>query len=249
MADDVTLWHGDCLELMARIPDGSVDAVITDPPYSSGGLMRGDRAGSTNRKYAQSTSVGIHADFSGDNKDQRSWLRWCTMWISECQRIAKPTAYFLMFTDWRQLPLATDAYQCGGFVWRGILTWDKTLGRAPHVGYFRHQCEYIVWGTNGATKTEGTGGPWPGCYRYPVLQSDKHHITGKPTPLMCDLLKCCHPGAVIFDPFMGSGTTGVACVRTGRKFIGIEKDAGYYEIARKRIADETAKTALLQTAT
>jgi DNA modification methylase len=73
-----------------------------------------------------------------------------------------------------------------------------------------------------------------------VRQSDKFHMTGKPSELMVELCRIPAPGAVVLDPFMGSGTTGVACVRTGRRFIGIEIDLEHYATARRRIEAELA---------
>ena len=167
------------------------------------------------------------------------------LWLSECARIVKPGGYALTFCDWRQLPLATDALQAGGFVWRGIVSWDKgESARAPHTGYFRHQCEFVVWGTNGVSAPATWGGPWPGCMSHPVLQSDKHHLTGKPTPLLERLVQCAPPGGVVLDPFMGSGTTGVAALRMGRRFIGMELDPGYYGVAERRIREAAAQLAL-----
>lgn len=141
-----------------------------------------------------------------------------------------------MFSDWRQLPLATDAIQYGNFAWRGIVAWDKTEGsRAPHKGYFRHQCEYIVWGTKAECKKAIHAGPFAGCYRFPVRQSDKHHLTGKPTPLMERLVSIVPEGSLILDPFGGSGTTAVAAIKTNRNFITIEKELAYVNIAKERI--------------
>ena len=156
-------------------------------------------------------------------------------------RATKPGGYCLLFTDWRQLPACTDAFQAGGWIWRGLIAWDKGLGsRAPNTNYFRHQCEYVVWGTNGGNETledDGRGGPWPGCYQINVKQNDKHHMTGKPTPLMRELVQCCPPGGTVLDPFMGSGTTGVACKLEGRNFIGVEMNAEYVAIARGRLGE------------
>lgn len=141
-----------------------------------------------------------------------------------------------MFSDWRQLPLASDALQFGDFTWRGTIAWDKTEGsRAPHKGYFRHQCEYVVWGTKRSCKKATHAGPFPGCYRFPVKQNDKFHLTGKPTPLMEKLVAIVSEGAIILDPFAGSGTLAVAAVKTGRNFIAIEKTSEYVEIARERV--------------
>jgi site-specific DNA-methyltransferase (adenine-specific) len=139
--------QGDSLEILRQLPSNSVDAVITDPPYSSGGMTR-----------------------------------------------------------------------------------------APHKGYFRHQCEYIVWGTKGGCQKAVHGGPWPGCYRFPVKQSDKFQLTGKPTPLMERLVSIVSEGSIILDPFAGSGTTLVAAKNTGRQFIGIEKGKEYAMVAEKRLS-------------
>jgi site-specific DNA-methyltransferase (adenine-specific) len=236
MTNEYRLILGEALDNLRSIESHSVDCVIVDPPYSSGGFTRGDRTATTASKYVSSSVQTKRVNFDGDSRDQRSFLVWSTLWISECHRIVKPSGYFLSFTDWRQLPTMSDAIQCGGFVWRGIISWDKgRAARAPHKGYFRHQCEYVVWGTKGVSVAADWDGPWDGSISCPVLQSDKHHITGKPTELMKRLVACCPPGGVVLDPFMGSGTTGVAAIATGRKFIGIELADHNFAIATERI--------------
>ena len=137
--------QGEALPALHAMADESIDAVITDPPYSSGGFSRDDKGKDPDAKYTQSSSQGRYPTFSGDSRDQRSYLTWCSLWIAECVRVLKPGGYFMAFTDWRQLPVMTDAVQAGGVFWRGIVAWDKGRGaRAPHKGYFRHQCEYVV---------------------------------------------------------------------------------------------------------
>ncbi|MCZ5321894.1 hypothetical protein O5699_04105 [Escherichia coli] len=70
----------------------------------------------------------------------------------------------MVFSDWRQLPALTDAFQAGGVLWRGLVVWDKTqASRAPHTGYFRHQAEYVVWGSNGKSRQMPARWPVPGC--------------------------------------------------------------------------------------
>ena len=145
MHEDFTLYHGDCLQILPTLADGCVDAVITDPPYSSGGRSGAELRSAPEKKYVQGGQAKPWATFRGDNFDQRSWTHWCSLWLAECWRIVRPGGYILMFSDWRQLPAASDALQMGGFVWRGTIAWDKGRGaRAPHKGYFRHQCEYIL---------------------------------------------------------------------------------------------------------
>ena len=65
--------------------------------------------------------------------------------MAECGRVLRDGAPGLLFTDWRQLPLTTDALQCAGFTWRGVAVWDKTEGVRPQLGRFRNQAEYVVW--------------------------------------------------------------------------------------------------------
>ena len=98
---------GDSLEVLRQIPDNSIDAVITDPPYASGGKTTGEKSALPSEKYAKNKVVH-RPDFVGDTKDSRSWLHWCVLWIGECHRVLKDNGYFLMFSDWRQLPTATS---------------------------------------------------------------------------------------------------------------------------------------------
>lgn len=229
--------QGEALPALFAMPDESVDAVITDPPYSSGGFSRDDKAKPPAEKYQNGGTVVAYPSFSGDSRDQRSYLAWCSLWIAECVRVLKPGGYFMAFTDWRQLPLTSDAVQAGGVFWRGIVTWDKGRGaRAPHKGYFRHQCEYVVWGTKGPAVQLEHDGPFDGCIQATVRRADKHHVTGKPTSLMRELVRPVPPGGLVLDPFAGSGTTGVAAILSGLRFIGIEREAAYAEISRQRLA-------------
>ena len=78
-------------------------------------------------------------------------------------------------------------------------------------------------------------GPYPGCIHSPVRQSDKLHLTGKPTPLMHELVAIVPEGGIILDPFAGSGTTAVAAKETGRHYIAIEKSAYYAAVASQRL--------------
>jgi site-specific DNA-methyltransferase (adenine-specific) len=245
MSDDVRLlgpWvlglvhRGEALDALQKLPDESVDALVCDPPYSSGGFTRGDRTLDPAAKYVHTDVAIQRISFTGDNRDGRSWCYWCSLWLSEAHRVLRTGGYALMFTDWRMLPLATDAFQSGGLVWRGIVSWDKgESARAPHTGYFRHQAEYVVWGSKGALPSAAHGGPWPGVVRAPVVQADKHHMTGKPTELMRALVRCVPPGGVVLDPFAGSGSTLVAAALEGRVGLGFELDQRNVDIANRRL--------------
>ena len=248
-AEPARVVEGDSFALLRELPDGSADAIVTDPPYSSGGFTRADRVNfRTDEKYTVHQHQGKRPDFAGDNMDQRAWQSWCYEWLAEARRTAKVGGYLLVFSDWRQLPALTDAIQWAGWVWRGVLTWDKTeAAKGPHLGYFGYQCEFVAWATNGPclpkpALAEGGEGRMPGCFRKAVAAADKHHQTGKPTDVMRWLVRCCPPGGLIVDPFAGSGTTAVAAAHEGRRCLAIEREAPYVAIARQRVAGALGRT-------
>jgi site-specific DNA-methyltransferase (adenine-specific) len=235
------LLHGDCLALLRELPDASVDALITDGPYSSGGMVRGDRTAKTTDKYTRSDSSNkALPEFTGDNRDQRGFAYWSAMWLSECLRVTKPGAPAMLFTDWRQLPVTTDAFQAGGFVWRGLVPWYKPNSR-PQRGRFGSACEYIVWGSNGPMPIEGDC--FPGFFEFGPPR-DREHTTQKPLELMLELVKICPPGGIVLDPFAGSGTTGVAAALSGRRFIGFELSPRLAEVARTNVCEAAGQFTL-----
>ena len=231
--DYVTLYHGDALAVLRELPTASVDAVITDPPYSSGGMVRGDRTqAGTHGKY-QGDAVNHLPEFTGDSRDQRAYAYWCALWMAEAMRVTKPGGIMVTFTDWRQLPATTDAVQSGGWVWRGLIPWYKPNTR-PQSGRFTAQCEYAVWGSSGPMPVDHSAGTFPGFYQYQP-ERGKEHVTQKPLALMRDLVQIVPAGGTVLDPFMGSGTTGAAAIMEGRKFIGVEMVEHYAEVAKRRI--------------
>lgn len=239
--DYCSVYQGDSLAILRELPTASVDAVVTDPPYSSGGLMRSDRGVETSAKYTITGTERQHPEFFGDNRDQRSFSFWCSLWLAECWRITKPGGTLLCFTDWRQLPSMTDAIQAGGWVWRGIAVWDKTEGVRPQRGFFRAQAEYIITASHGGMGKEQdreVGVCLPGVFRENVRAAEKQHITGKPVPLMQRLLEIVPPNGVVLDPFAGSGTTLLAAKNLNLRGIGVEMSVEYCEVIKQRLGQE-----------
>lgn len=236
------LVRGDALGVLRELPDESVDAVVADPPYCSGGRTTAQRQAKPSKKYQQTGSQFVLPEFARDNMDQRSWSNWCALWLAECLRVAKPGAPICMFSDWRQLPAATDAVQHGGWLWRGIVPWDKTHYVRPQKGRFAAQAEYIVWGSKGAMpRDRGVGVLW-GVVTGRVNHREKRHIAGKPVEVMKQVVEICEPGGVVLDPFSGSASTGVACVEKGYRYIGIELLDVFDEIGRGRLAGVLQKS-------
>lgn len=234
-SEQATLYRGDALAVLAELPTASVDAVIADPPYSSGGMVRGDRIQDIHTKYVNGDSISGNAlpAFTGDNRDQRGFGYWCALWIGECMRILKPGGAIALFTDWRQLPMTSDALQAGGIVWRGIVPWHKPNGRRVQ-GRFANNCEYIVWGTNGPRALESLPNAYDGFFQVNTPR-EREHVTQKPVEIMRQLVRIAPLGGVVLDPFAGSGSTGVAALLEGRRFIGVELTDHYVDIAEKRL--------------
>lgn len=231
------LHHGDALAVLRDLPTASVDALITDPPYSSGGMVRGDRtAPAEHGKYSGTAKVNFFAEFTGDSRDQRAYGYWCALWLSESLRVVKPGGVALLFTDWRQLPMTSDALQAGGYVWRGLVPWAKTSYR-PQSGRFAAQCEYVLWGSNGPMPVDHSAPCLPGFFHAaPPPNKGREHLSQKPLDVMRELCAIVPKRGTILDPFAGSGTTGVAALLNGCNFIGVEMSEHYHRVASDRLA-------------
>ena len=246
--DGWSILHGDTLQIIRAFKLQVFDALITDPPYASGGWKPSEKNRTTNQKYSSMDPKNALPDFDGDNRDQRSWTRWMAEWLSDARKACKPGAPICLFIDWRQYPSITDALQWAGWIWRGSVVWDKMTSR-PQKGRFRQQSEYIVWGSNGSMPVNRPVGCLPGVFRYANPQN-RTHVTEKPLQLMRDLVKICVPGGRILDPFCGAGTTVLAAKLEGYEAVGVEVTDAYYKLGSDRVrfaleahteAEETAR--------
>lgn len=240
-----TIYHGDALAMLSGLPEASCDALLTDPPYSSGGMFRSDRTLDPANKYrgwshtpgSSLKPTNEYGSFAGDSRDQRAWSGWVSAWTFAALRATRPGGHAFLFSDWRQLPTATDAVQFGGWTWRGIVVWDKGVGR-PMKGRFRNHLEYVVWATNGSVDIIDD---YPSALiSVPTVGPDeREHVTQKPVVLLQQLLRVAGDGChQVLDPFMGSGSTLVAAKYAGHRAIGIEVEERYCEIAATRLGQE-----------
>lgn len=224
-------------DLIEALPEQSIDLLLTDPPYCSGGMVRGDRANGSRavKKYWHERGDQQPLEILGDTRDQRGYLMWASAWLRGCLRVLRPGSIAAVFTDWRQLPTVTDALQVAGYVWRGIIPWRK--GRAVHgqPGRPRPECEYIVWGTAGPRAVEGLVAP--GSYfDLPTPQAERIMVCSKPITLLQQLAELAPVGGVVLDPFAGGATTLIGAVAAGRRAIGAELSTENFELARRRVA-------------
>jgi len=233
---DATLYLGDCLEILPMLP--KVDLILADPPYSSGGAYRSDRSQTTDKKYQMSVeTTRTYAAFSGDNRDQRSFEKWCGQWMAACLKGAHEGSVIGCFIDWRNVACVIDAMQVGGWVYRGLVPWHKGEDQRPRKGWFRSNVEYVVLGSMGPLLTGhlAEGLCADGVVYCRNNGAEKEHQTGKPVELMSQLMDVRPEWQTVLDPFMGSASTGIAAIQKGRKFIGIEMEAAYFDVACRRI--------------
>lgn len=222
----VNLFNIDCIKYMHSLPEGCFDLIVTDPPYSSGGLHATTRKQPPSRKYLGNDCRRPVHDFAHDNKDQRSWTRWCVDWLTESRRVLKPGGLVCVFIDWRQLPALTDAIQMAGYLWQGVAVWDKTVGGCrPRNGGMRQQAEFIVWASHGPLRASGTYLPGVFHGRKPT---DTFHITAKPVPIMAELCQLAGQHGHVFDPFAGGGAVLKAARQLGISATGCEIEPEIY---------------------
>ncbi len=231
------LHHGDCLEVMAAMEAGSVDAVVTDPPYSSGTR----REAAKGLRKSMNRTVDDAAWFGTDSltTDGFEWLmRSCAI---QWHRVLKPGGHALVFIDWRMRGHLSDAIESADMRKAGEIIWDKVnigMGQC-----FRNQYELILHFTKGVG-CEPNRRDVGNVIREPSIRNGDHP-TEKPTRLLTRLLDVVtHKGDTVLDCFAGAGTTGEAAIAIGRQFIGIEREDEYVAIARRRIQAAEDQTRL-----
>jgi site-specific DNA-methyltransferase (adenine-specific) len=233
------LFNGDFRDAAALIDAGSISAVITDPPYGSGGFTVRDRMRSSKDKYVSSDASYQKSlpDIDGDSLNPMAWAALMKDLCATALRLLSEGGVFAAFIDWRNKPELQQIICASGLFLRGVAVWDKGPGARPIKNGFRNQAEYILWATMGAMPVRDDAVYLPGVLRHTTMTNGKVHLTQKPLALMDDIVKVCPSGGLIFDPFMGTGTTGVAAISSGRKFVGCETVEQYFETAVTRISN------------
>lgn len=221
---------GDCLEGMDSAPDGCFDLVLTDPPYCSGATETARRQ---KRPELTHESVNERPTIECDSMGILGY-EWVTrQWLIQARRCTVKGGHLLLFTDWRMMPLASTLVEAAGWRWNTVIVWDKTY--AGLGSGFRGQHELIIAASNGQ--------PTWHSYEYgnilkAMRLTSTDHPHQKPVELLIPLIETCSPvNGLVVDPHAGSGSTGVACLRTERRFLGYEIDPAHHATAEKRLAE------------
>lgn len=215
------LYHGDCLELMKEISNGSIDCIITDPPYK---MTKNGKSCRPNYMPA-SSSENL---FDGKLPDTFTWM-------SECFRVLKNGTHFYTFANINSVQDYLNQAQKAGFKLHNIISMIKDT-KMPNRWYLKYT-EFVLFFRKGEAKAinDMTSRDYE-FVKTPTAKSGKLHVTEKPYLFIEKLAKnSSKEGDIIFDPFVGSGTTCLAAKNLNRQFIGIEKDESYFKIAQNRL--------------
>ena len=217
---NVVLYHADCQSVLPSL-DAHRLVLMTDPPYGIA-LENHDKTG----KFRRKSTYAINGD--NDNKVTLSILQW-----AEKQKI--PTIVFA--SPWNIWPGK----------WRNMIVWDKTGvvgGGGDTARCLKRTWELILTARNGPLNGSRDESVWRIAPHTSEWQGT--HIATKPISLMMKLIdKFTKETDTVFDPFTGSGTTGVACIKTGRAFIGCEKEKQFYDLAKSRIRNANYQSSLI----
>lgn len=221
MDESIKLLKGDCLELMKDIPDKSIDLIITDPPY----LI----SYKTNRRKDKTH------DFCSEipNDNNHSLIE---QFFKESYRVLKDNTAMYCFCSPKTIDFFMEQSYIYGFKIKNQIVWKKNNWTAGDLkAQFGQQYELLLLLNKGRKEFNGTR--LNDVWEFPKVSGKKQlHQNQKPVELLERCIeKHSNENELILDPFMGSGSTGVACINTNRKFIGIELDDKYFDIAVKRI--------------
>jgi DNA modification methylase len=229
------IYNMDCLEGMKQIEDESIDAIITDPPYNTGMKEKGDNSWLSH--------------FFFDDYSDEEYANLVNKSCAEYYRILKKNKPLYIFINWKSLCIWLNALKKVGFSVKNVIVWDKKI-HGLNWQYYSYTYELIIFAVKGEFIPNNKG--YGDKYYQDVWhiernlnnQSEKvsHHETEKPVKIINIILKhSTKEGDIVLDPFLGSGTTAVACINLGRNFIGFEINKEYCDVANKRIAEAQAQ--------
>lgn len=219
----IDLKMGDALEILKTIPNESIDCVVTDPPYKI--ITGGDSNGKN--------SVRPKGILKGNRELMRTVPKF-SEWLPELFRVLKDgTQNYIMVNSSNLLKMANEIEKAG-FKIQNFLVWQKN-NCTPSQFYMKN-CEYTIFFRKGKSKYINDIGGSKTVHSFDNIIGNKVHPTEKPIDLMEFYINnSTNENETVLDPFMGSGTTGVACKNLNRDFIGIEMQQDYFNIASERV--------------
>lgn len=226
------IYNNNCFDIFDQIQDNIIDLILTDPPYIIS-KKSGFHAG-TNSKYSNGA---YKTEFGNWDKESVDLEELC----KNLYRVLKPKGYCIIFFDVWKLGELKEAAKKMGFVQPRVIQYQKTnpVPVNSKINYLTNGIEYALTFTKKGTPNFNTK-YHNGVFRYPICHGKERtkHPTQKPLKLISELINIhSKENDLVFDPFMGSGTTGEAAIRAKRNFIGIEKEKEYFDISMNRLSN------------
>lgn len=235
----IELRNGDCLEELALIDDQSIDLILTDPPYNLGNFMMSRQAGLHRMRDNFFVSAGW------DNLDNYDWVAAMNRFFAHAARVLKVGGSMVCFMSVIKVETLIAIAQENGFYYKTTGVWHKTnpMPRNMNIQFVNSTETWVYFTLGRKTGTFNNDGLLVHDFietSVTPVSERKHgkHPTQKPAKLMEYFIRLLsNPGDIVLDPFMGSGSTGVASKRLARSFIGVELDSDYFNIAGKRVSE------------
>jgi len=229
---------GDCLEEMKKIPSDSIDCIVTSPPYNKTGIV-GKKTKVGNQIW---NKFNIEYETYGDNMPEEMYRTWMVNVIDEMVRVIKSNGS--IFFNHKPRRFKNQAYLPTDFISRSkaklyqLIIWDRRNSPNIRADILVPCTEHVYWLCKDKPKVFRNHIPME--YRGEVWVIPPQKQKGHPAPFPEQLASNCillstRKNDTVLDPFMGSGTTGIACKNNDRKFIGIEIDKKYYQISQQNI--------------
>ena len=235
------IYDVDCLELMENIKDNTIDLIFADPPYN---LSKSKY----NIKFVKSGGADLTTDKGGWDqfKTLDEYERFTNEWLIECYRILKNGGSIWVAGTYHNIYITGYIMQKIGFVLLNEILWHKT-DATPNISCTRFVADHenFIWARKGGKHKfnyqklkEMSNGKqmrsiWP---KGKTTGGKKIHPTQKPEWLLNRvIIATSEEGDIVFDPFLGSGTTAVVAKQLGRRYLGAETDKKYYNLAKKRM--------------
>lgn len=229
--EDVILYNDDCMEVLKKLPNNSIDLVVTDCPYR---VISGGNSSKNSRKLCSGVLNKNNEDVRKGKLFKYNDIKF-SQWLPLVYDKLKENTHCYIFINGRNLAELQTEAEKAGFKYQQLLVWDK--GNAVANRYYMNATEYILMLRKGNAKDINNRGT-KNILRIPNILGNKNHPTEKPISLMEILItNSSSKDDIVLDPFMGTGATGLACIESCRKFIGIEIDKKYYDVAVKRIKE------------
>jgi site-specific DNA-methyltransferase (adenine-specific) len=255
-ARDCRLLQGDCVDVLSALPEASIDLIFADPPYllSNGGTTCASGKRVAVHKGQWDASAGLAADHQWNHK-----------WLAACQRVLKPSGTIWVSGTQHVIFSIGFAMQELGFHLLNTVTWFKPNASPNLAcRFFTHSTEIVLWAAPARTKplrhtfhykdmkADNGGKQMRDLWQIPEPDGEQvvwslptppksekshgRHPTQKPAALLDRIIRAgSSPGELVLDPFNGSGTTGVAALASGRRYIGIDVDTQFLELTRRRL--------------